>query len=142
MRFMLFRDNLLLIFIFSLVSISCGPVEYMGQVGMKASKSLSGAKAANSKHYSPYEYWSAKYYLERARYKAGYADYQDSVRYGEKSEKMSKRAKEISLLKKEREIDVGKGTKSSNSKELGETTKPGNTKVRLEISSSNKGDNK
>jgi len=74
---------------------ACGPVEYMGQVGIKTSKEFSAATEVKAEKHAPYEYWSARCYLERAREKAGYGDYQDSVRYGRKSEKMSAEAQKL-----------------------------------------------
>jgi Domain of unknown function (DUF4398) len=140
MRFMLGRIMLPFTIFSILVISSCGPVEYMGQVGMKARKSISSARQANAEKYSPYEYWSAKYYIERARYKAGYADYQDAVRYGEKSEKFSKKARSLSQRNKSRNIDLGKEGDSSASGD--DSVKPQETpKIKLKLdTSSNKSD--
>ncbi len=74
---------------------ACGPVEYMGQVGIKTGKEFAAASEVKSEKHAPYEYWSARCYLERAREKAGYGDYQDAVRYGRKSEKMSAEAQKL-----------------------------------------------
>jgi len=67
----------------------------MGQVGIKTSKEFAAAGDLKSDKHAPYEYWSARCYLERAREKAGYGDYQDAVRYGRKSEKMSREAQKL-----------------------------------------------
>lgn len=74
---------------------ACGPVEYMGQVGIKTSKEFAAASEVKADKHAPYEYWSARCYLERAREKAGYGDYQEAVRYGGKSEKMSREAQKL-----------------------------------------------
>jgi hypothetical protein len=74
---------------------ACGPVEYMGQVGIKTSKEFAAANEVKAEKHAPYEYWSARCYLERAREKAGYGDYQEAVRYGGKSEKMSREAQKL-----------------------------------------------
>ena len=80
--------------LFGLAS-ACGPVEYMGQVGIKTSKEFAAAGEVRADKHAPYEYWSARCYLERAREKAGFGDYQDAVRYGRKSEKMSREAQKL-----------------------------------------------
>ncbi|MBU1241061.1 hypothetical protein KKF84_18920 [Myxococcota bacterium] len=108
MRFVL--NKLATVTIFAIIFTSmagCGPVEYMGQVGVKASKSHASLSQAHGEKYSPYEYWSSKYYLERARYKAGYGDYQDSVRYGKKAQQMSRDGSRRAIVEKKREVEIG-----------------------------------
>lgn len=75
--------------------VACGPVEYMGQVGIRGSKELAAASEIKADKHAPYEYWSAYCYLKRAREKAGYGDYGDANRYGRKSELMSRNAQKM-----------------------------------------------
>mgnify|MGYP000011748102 CR=1 FL=1 len=76
------------LFSFVLLASACGPVEYMGQVGIRGSKEFAAASEIKADKHAPYEYWSAYCYLRRAREKAGYADYGDAVRYGRKAERI------------------------------------------------------
>lgn len=119
--------------------VSCGPVEYMGQVGVKASKSHAGLKQAHGEKYSPYEYWSSKYYLERARYKAGYGDYQDSVRYGKKSQAMCQDGKRNSLRAKRREVEIGKSEAEAKAAAKDE---PEEKPVKIKLNIEKKGESK
>lgn len=109
------------------VFVSCGPVEYMSKVGITANREFSAAKEAQGEKYSPYEYWSAYYYLHRARHKAGYADYQDANRYGTRCTEMSKRAQLQGITKKKVEVDSGDKndpeTKKSEDKKIENTEK-------------------
>lgn len=102
-----------LLFIVLGTTFACGPVEYMGQVGIKTSKEFSAASEVKAEKHAPYEYWSARCYIERAREKAGYGDYQDAVRYGRKSEKMSQDA--------QRNIKAGQLHENPNEPAAGET---------------------
>ncbi|MBU1241919.1 DUF4398 domain-containing protein [Myxococcota bacterium] len=97
---------------------ACGPVEYMGQVGIKTTKEFAAAGEVKAEKHAPYEYWSARCYLERAREKAGYGDYQDAVNYGRKSEKMSRDA--------QRNIKAGQLAENPNEPAAGETDEKGN----------------
>jgi hypothetical protein len=77
----------------------CGPVEYISQVGNKASAAVSAAKLAQADRYAPYEYTAAEEYLHKAREEAGHAQYQDSIDYGRKAEELANRARAISTAK-------------------------------------------
>lgn len=83
------------VFVVLLFAVACGPVEYMGQVGIRGSKELAAATEIKADKHAPYEYWSAYCYLKRAREKAGYGDYGDANRYGRKSEMMSRNAQKM-----------------------------------------------
>jgi hypothetical protein len=80
---------------------ACGPIDYINTVTIKASRAVAEARTANAEKLSPYEWWSAVEYLQMAREKAAYAEYQISINYGETSEKMAKEAKKISIEKGE-----------------------------------------
>ena len=79
--------------------MACGPVEYISQVGNKAASAVSSAKLAQADRYAPYEYTAAEEYLHKAREEAGYAEYQDAIEYGRRSEELANRARAISVAK-------------------------------------------
>jgi hypothetical protein len=78
---------------------ACGPVEYISQVGNKAASAVSSAKLAQADRYAPYEYTAAEEYLHKAREEAGYAEYQDAIEYGRRSEELADRARAIAVAK-------------------------------------------
>jgi len=77
--------------------VGCGPIEYLNQVTNKASSAVAAAKAAHGDKYAPYEMTAAQEYLHKAREEAGYAEYQDAIEYGRKSEELANRALAIAL---------------------------------------------
>jgi hypothetical protein len=79
------------------VLTGCGPIEYINQVASKAATAVDAAKAANAEKYAPYEYTAATEYLHKAREEAGYAEYQDAIEYGRKSEELANRARAIAV---------------------------------------------
>ena len=83
----------------TLLLAACGPVDYLNTVTLKATRAVADARAANAERLAPYEYWSALTYLQMAREKVGYADFEDAVTYGEKSEKMAIEAKKLAVQK-------------------------------------------
>ncbi|MCB9556720.1 MAG: DUF4398 domain-containing protein [Deltaproteobacteria bacterium] len=85
---------------------SCGPGRYIYTVTAKASRLYAQAKTAGAEKLAPYEFWSAQVYLRMAREKAGDADWQIALRYGEQSAKMSQ---EATRLARER-AEAGPGT--------------------------------
>jgi hypothetical protein len=78
---------------------ACGPVEYISQVGNRAASAVSSAKLAQADRYAPYEYTAAEEYLHKAREEAGYAEYQDAIEFGRRSEELANRARAISVAK-------------------------------------------
>ena len=77
--------------------LGCGPVEYISQVGNKASAAVSAAKLASAERYAPYEYTAAEEYLHKAREEAAHAEYQDAIEYGRKAEDLANRARAITV---------------------------------------------
>jgi hypothetical protein len=77
--------------------LGCGPVEYISQVGNRASSAVSAAKLAQADRYAPYEYTAAEEYLHKAREEAGHAEYQDAIEYGRKAEDLANRARAITV---------------------------------------------
>jgi hypothetical protein len=86
--------------VFALAPLTgCGPVEYINQVGNKAASAVSAAKLAGADRYAPYEYTAAEEYLHKAREEAGYAQYQDAIEYGRRSEDYANRARAIAVAR-------------------------------------------
>jgi hypothetical protein len=83
------------------VFAACGPIDYLNSVTRKASRAVANAKTSNAETLAPYEYWSALKYLEMAREKASYADFQMSNSYGKKAEKMALKAQKMAREKGE-----------------------------------------
>jgi hypothetical protein len=75
----------------------CGPIEYLGQVTRRASRSVEAARAVGAERLAPYEYTSAVEYLHKAREEAAEAQYESAVRLGRKSEEMAESAYQLAL---------------------------------------------
>lgn len=82
--------------------LGCGPVDYLNTVARKATRAVAEARAAGAEKLSPYEYWSAVEYLQMAREKAAYADYQVANGYGDKALKMATEARRLAAEKAQR----------------------------------------
>ncbi|MDA3864725.1 MAG: DUF4398 domain-containing protein [Deltaproteobacteria bacterium] len=102
---------------------SCGPVEYMSQTGVKANKAFVSAKESGAKKKAPYEYYSAHYYLHRSRFKAGYGDYQEAVKYGSKAEQFSKKSEELAVERLEKNLESGADSNNNTSTDKQEKKK-------------------
>jgi hypothetical protein len=87
------------VLVFVALVAGCGPVEYINQVGIKAASAVSAAKLAQADRYAPYEYTAAVEYLHKAREEAAYAQYQDAIEYGRKSEAMANRARAMAMAR-------------------------------------------
>ena len=97
--------------------LGCGPVEYISQVGNKAASAVSSAKLAQADRYAPYEYTAAEEYLHKAREEAGYAEYQDAIEYGKKSEDLANRARAIAVDKQAQAASKSSRTTPANERE-------------------------
>jgi hypothetical protein len=97
--------------------LGCGPVEYISQVGNKAASAVSAAKLAQGDRYAPYEYTAAEEYLHKAREEAGYAEYQDAIEYGKKSEDLANRARAIAVDKQAQAASKSSRTTPANERE-------------------------
>jgi len=84
--------------------IGCGPVEYIAQVGGRASSSLAQARREKADELAPYEYTAAGEYLKKAREEAGRSQFQTALEYGKIAEEMADRARALS-----RERKAGRG---------------------------------
>ena len=81
------------------IAAGCGPIEYLSQVSNRAASAVAAAKQAHADRYAPYEYTAAEEYLHKAREEAGYAQYQDAIAYGHKSEDLANRARAIAVAR-------------------------------------------
>lgn len=75
----------------------CGPFSYLDRVGNHAARAVAEARGAGAEEEAPYLYWSATEYLDMANEKASYADFELSLKYGERSLRMARKATERSL---------------------------------------------
>lgn len=92
---------------------ACGPIQFVSQVTIRAEKSVAEAKLQHADKYAPYEYYGAEAYLEQAKHRAGFGDFQTSYRYGKKAEKMAKEAVRLTKIRREEEQDVTDGPEDS-----------------------------
>lgn len=83
--------------VFVAAAAGCGPIEYINQVGIKAASAVSAAKLAQADRYAPFEYTAAEEYLHKAREEAAYAEYQEAIEFGRKSEEMANRGRAIAV---------------------------------------------
>lgn len=72
---------------------ACGPSRYLSEVSGDAQRALLEARRAGAQDLAPYEYWSAVEYLDMAKERAAYADFEQSLKYGDKAKRMARRAK-------------------------------------------------
>ena len=72
----------------------CGPVTSTQRIG-EAEVALERARVAEADQKSPYEYYSAKFYLYKSKHEWGYSDFEASLDYATEA----KRAAEAALLK-------------------------------------------
>jgi Domain of unknown function (DUF4398) len=88
-----------LVIILAMSGASCGPIEYINQVGVKAASAVSAAKLAQADRYAPYEYTAAEEYLHKAREEAGYAEYEDAIEFGRRAEDLANKGRAIAVTK-------------------------------------------
>jgi len=96
--------------ILAIALAGCGPIQFISQVTIRAEKSVADAKLQQADKYAPYEYYGAAAYLEQAKHRAAFGDFQTSYRYGKKSEKMAMEAVKLSKTRREEERDVNEPT--------------------------------
>jgi len=77
--------------------LACGPIEYVGQVTRNATSQVAAAKSVQADKHAPYWYTLAVEYLHKAREEAAAADFQAANRFGRRSAKAARKAREVSL---------------------------------------------
>lgn len=80
-----------------LLALGCGPVEYLNQVTRRAATAHAAAEKVDAEKLAPYEYWTSKEYLHKARELAGYARFQLAIEYGRKAEEAALKGRAIAL---------------------------------------------
>jgi hypothetical protein len=86
---------------------ACGPIQFISQVTIRAEKAVATAKLHKAHIYAKYEYYGAEAFLEQAKHRAGFGDFQTAYRYGVRSEKLANKAVKLTNLRREEERDVG-----------------------------------
>lgn len=72
---------------------ACGPSLYTFQI-IPASSAVHSAEQAGAAEHAPYEYWTAREYLEKAAEEANEGNYQDAIRFAERAREMGDLAQE------------------------------------------------
>ena len=90
-----------------LMGVGCGPVQYVSTVGVTASRVVEEAETINARLLAPYEYWSAVTYLRMAREKAGTADFETSVDYGDRAIAMARAALRVVAARRQQPAKGG-----------------------------------
>ena len=96
--------------------VACGPIQFVSQVTIRAEKSVAAAKLHKAHIYAKYEYYGAEAFLEQAKHRAGFGDFQTAYRYGKKAEKLANKAVKLTKLRREEESDVGDKARRSTPK--------------------------
>lgn len=71
----------------------CGPGLYVIDI-LPASSVVHQADQAGAAEWSPYEYWTAREYLQKAAEEANEGNYQDAIRFAERAAEMGRLAQE------------------------------------------------
>lgn len=69
----------------------CGPALYTFDI-LPASSAVHSAEQAGAAEWSPYEYWTAYAYLDKAAEEANEGNYQDAIRFAERAREMGELA--------------------------------------------------
>ena len=104
------------IFVLLSAGAACGPIEFVSQVTIRAERAVNDAKLMHADRWAPYEYFGASAYLEQAKFRAGYGDFQTSYRYGKKAEKMAKDAARLTKIRVDEDRDVNRSKTPATSR--------------------------
>ena len=74
--------------------MGCGPSLYTFNV-IPAAQAVEQAAQANAAEHAPYEYFTARSYLDKAREEAAEANYQDAIRFAERANEMGTTARDM-----------------------------------------------
>jgi hypothetical protein len=72
--------------------VGCGPVQSTGRIS-EAEVDFERARVAKAHERAPYEYYSAKYYLHKAKEEWGYSDFEAAYDYARKAKKAARSAR-------------------------------------------------
>ncbi len=73
---------------------ACGPSLYTFNI-IPASSAVEQAAQANAAEHAPYEYFTARTYLDKAREEAAEANYQDAIRFSERASEHGTKARDL-----------------------------------------------
>jgi hypothetical protein len=82
-----------------LLTVGCGPIEYISIVTFEASHAVSAAKGVHADRLAPYEYTAAVEYLHKARELGGYSRYHQSVDFGRKARDFGNQAFDMAKVR-------------------------------------------
>lgn len=73
---------------------ACGPTFYTFNIA-PASSAVEQAAEANAAEHAPYELFTARSYLDKAREEAAEANYQDAIRFAERANEYGTKARDL-----------------------------------------------
>jgi hypothetical protein len=82
-----------------LLAAACGPVQYVSDVTLDATRAVRNAKEAHAADLAPYEYTFAAESLHKARELAGQSRWQEALRFGADAIKYGHEAEHIAREK-------------------------------------------
>jgi hypothetical protein len=113
-----------------MLMVGCGPVQSTGRIS-EAEVDFERARVAKAHERAPYEYYSAKYYLHKAKEEWGYSDFEAAYDYARKAKQAARSARmkakedpwEGSPVKKAK-TDKGEQTEGSDADGAEDPTQP------------------
>ena len=88
------------------VAAGCGPIRYLANTPVVAAEEVARAEKLVAEHHAPYEITAAREYLHKARELAGYARYQDAVRYAQEATRLARKAQDLAKEKAGDAVEV------------------------------------
>ena len=102
------------VFLFAASAIAgCGPVWYTAEI-ISAGSIVAEAEGADATEHSPYEYWIAREYLEKAREEAGGGSYEDAIHYAQEAHRYATDARDHSRARMRDDLHAGRGHTSGD----------------------------
>lgn len=88
------------------VAMGCGPGRYLANTPGVAAKEVARAEKLDALRHAPYELTAAQEYLHKSRELAGYARYQEAVRYAREATRLAQAAQAMAKEKAGDLVDV------------------------------------
>jgi hypothetical protein len=85
----------------------CGPVWYEAEI-ISAGSIVAEAEHADATEHSPYEYWAAREYLDKAREEAGGGSYEDAIHYAQEAHRYAVDARDQSRARMRDDLASGR----------------------------------
>ena len=85
----------------------CGPVWYTAEI-ISAGSIVAEAEHADATEHSPYEYWIAREYLDKAREEAGGGSYEDAIHYAQEAHRYATDARDQSRARMRDDLASGR----------------------------------